>query len=435
MNFAEMRQQAKEQRSEQQYQKAIELYKRVWEEYPEQCDKWVGWEYADCLYKVKDYSEALAICRVVYKQVNDFSYTNTIYARCIYQMEIKVSEVQNQHRFLKAAKAITELTVQDQYSPYVQTIFKVLEYHKKKNHYGEMIGWLEKLDAVRLNRSSIRFTDNDGNERELASEWENYYAMHAKALFMEKRFEECKRVSEQALTSISSFHYNNDIWFKRYIAKSYEALGDYQRALDLLKDILCRKKEWFIYGDLSHLYYIQKVYKEAMLFGMKAALGAKLMLSTDLLLRLADLFDRDEKSDWAARHIELACALQLSKVPRLDSRLAGFAHQYQIDVNQTKDVNGLLCTMQQEWQKRINEMRELQRGEVAKIIMEGRAGFIKAEDGNSYYFKSKSFRGRPGTLGLGLKVQFYIEESFDGKKNQVSYEAIDIRKSEEHVGR
>ncbi len=430
MSFSAMRQQAKQERTDKRYAEAVRHYERLWEQYPDACDQWVGWEYADCLYRVQDYAGALAVCRSVYKQASDFAHNRNLYGRCIYQLEMKASEVKNSQQFLKAAKAITELTVQDPYSPYVKTVFKVVEYYKKNNHFDDMIMWLQKLDAENLSRTCGRFTNSEGQERELASDWEKYHSLYVKALVMTKQYQAAIAACDQALTVITSFHNDNDIWFKWYMAKSYEALGDDQQALAILRDILRRRKEWFFYDALSKVYYSQNSYREAMLCAVKAALGAQQMLSTALLGRLAELFAREGQQEWAARQIELACALQLRKTTVLDNRLTDLARSYQVDVKNLQDANTLLRSLQQKWEQTINEMRILQCGEITKLILEGKAGFITGTDGNSYYFKSKNFSAKQGILSVGSKVQFYGEESFDRKKNQVSFEAVGIRLAE-----
>ena len=430
MSFSAMRQQAKQERTDKRYAEAVRHYERLWEQYPDACDQWVGWEYADCLYRVQDYAGALAVCRSVYKQASDFAHNRNLYGRCIYQLEMKASEVKNSQQFLKAAKAITELTVQDPYSPYVKTVFKVVEYYKKNNHFDDMIMWLQKLDAENLSRTCGRFTNSEGQERELASDWEKYHSLYVKALVMTKQYQAAIAACDQALTVITSFHNDNDIWFKWYMAKSYEALGDDQQALAILRDILRRRKEWFFYDALSKVYYSQNSYREAMLCAVKAALGAQQMLSTALLGRLAELFAREGQQEWAARQIELACALQLRKTTVLDNRLTDLAWSYQLDISNLQDANTLLRSLQQKWEQTINEMRILQCGEITKLILEGKAGFITGTDGNSYYFKSKNFSAKQGILSVGSKVQFYGEESFDRKKNQVSFEAVGIRLAE-----
>ena len=430
MNFSEIRQEAKHERTAKRYLEAVQLYERLWQECPDACDQWVGWEYGDCLYKMQDYTGALAVCRAVYKKASDFAHIRNLYGRCIYQLKVKESEVGDPQQFLKAAKAITELTVQDPYSPYVRTVFKVLDYHKRNNRFDDMILWLQKLDAEKLNRTCGRVTDSEGQERELASEWEMYHSLYAKALVMTKQYQEAIAVCQQALTDITSLHYNNDIWFKWYMAKSYQALGNHPQALEILQDIVRRKKEWFIYDALSKVYDIQQSYHESMVCGMKAALGAQQIVPPGLLARLANLFVREGEREWAARHIELACALQLQKNTVLDTWLTELAKRYQLDGTKLHDANSLLPLLQQKWEQTINAMSELLYGEVAKLILDGKAGFITGTDGNSYYFKTKNFSTKPTALLPGCKVQFYGEESFDRKKNQVSFEAVSIRVQE-----
>jgi hypothetical protein len=66
-------------------------------------------------------------------------------------------------------------------------------------------------------------------------------------------------------------------------------------------------------------------------------------------------------------------------------------------------------------------------GRVKKILPHGRAGFIAGEKGTEYYFTVKSFKGAQHRLKEGLEVDFYIEKSFDPKKQKESEVAVNIR--------
>lgn len=92
-------------------------------------------------------------------------------------------------KFLKAAKAITELTTQDdKYSPYTITCFRVIDYLYGKPNYSidKISEWLDKLDPDKLSEEVKIMNSLDEKERELASDKEKWYKIKSDILF-EKR--------------------------------------------------------------------------------------------------------------------------------------------------------------------------------------------------------------------------------------------------------
>ena len=128
-DFQTIKKQADEFRKAKKYADALPLYKQLWEEYRENCNEWEGWAYAFCLKQQKEYKNSLDICREVYKLKPDFDNIKGVYAWCIYYTEIALKVINDEPKFFKAGDGILKLSKQDdQYSPYTQTVFKILEY-------------------------------------------------------------------------------------------------------------------------------------------------------------------------------------------------------------------------------------------------------------------------------------------------------------------
>ena len=70
--------------------------------------------------------------------------------------------------------------------------------------------------------------------------------------------------------------------------------------------------------------------------------------------------------------------------------------------------------------------QEIQYGIISKILPHGKAGFIQAEDGKSYYFKKYEFKGSADEFHEMTSVSFYLEEGFDKAKNEVKMNAVNI---------
>ena len=67
-----------------------------------------------------------------------------------------------------------------------------------------------------------------------------------------------------------------------------------------------------------------------------------------------------------------------------------------------------------------------QYGIISKILPHGKAGFIQAEDGNSYYFNKFQFKGSDDEFHEMTSVSFYLEEGYDRAKDEVKMNAVNI---------
>ena len=65
-------------------------------------------------------------------------------------------------------------------------------------------------------------------------------------------------------------------------------------------------------------------------------------------------------------------------------------------------------------------------GRIEKILPNGSSGFIRGEDGRSFYFSFKDARCRRDKLQPEAEVRFALEERLDRKKNQWKENAVEI---------
>ncbi|MFN8324839.1 MAG: hypothetical protein U0T80_03675 [Flavobacteriaceae bacterium] len=107
----------------------------------------------------------------------------------------------------------------------------------------------------------------------MASDYEKYYALKTKSLYKLSEYNLCIDSCNQALNTITEFHYNNDLWFKMRIALSEDKLGNHEKGEDLLQEILKSKAgsdKWFLYRDISEIYFEQKEYNKAWKLAVEA---------------------------------------------------------------------------------------------------------------------------------------------------------------------
>lgn len=421
------------------YKDALPLYKQLWVENRDSCNEWEGWRYAFCLKQLKEYKPALEICREVYHLKPTFENINGLYAWCIYYTEIGIEKITNEANLFRAGEGIIKLLKQEDKSVkkdhdypcvYSLSIFKILDYLNEKAIYNpeKIIYWTSKLNPDILEAVPFKFTDNNRNERELAPQKEQWFALRAKAFYENGQFEDCIAIAEKALTSLHKFHYDNDIWLKRDIALSKAGLGDLDTALEELKELLKRKNEWFIQKEISVIYKQQNKLDDAMNFAIDGALNfGDADKKLNLFKLLAELLKAKGKTVEAKAHIEFIYQIRKANKWKIDNELSNLMQEFGIETNRDLDIKELQRKLKPVWEQLKFGNQELLNGAIISIIADGKAGFIAVENGKSYFFSAKNFKGRKDLMQKGQKVTFFLEDSFDKKKNQPTKIAVNIK--------
>lgn len=142
---------------------------------------------------------------------------------------------------------------------------------------------------------------------ELASDRESWYAAKTKALYSLQEYRLCLELSEKALEAFPKFHYSNDAWFARWIALSLSQLGNTEEAIAKLKEILKRKREWFIQKELAELYYKTGNLDEALKLGLEGMNNfGELKYKVGLLRLLGTILKNKQQNELTFQHLSLS---------------------------------------------------------------------------------------------------------------------------------
>jgi tetratricopeptide (TPR) repeat protein len=422
-----IRQQAQMLYNEKNYRDALPLLQALWEGYPDDCDKWDAWRYAYCAKQSKDYRKALDICREAYPKYKDFEMIRSVYAWSIYYLEINREKIESEDTFFHAGRAVLKLSRQDDvYSPYTATIFKTLNYLSEKSVYpaNKILEWTEKLNPVQLDAKPFSFTDKTGQNREIASQKEQYYMYRTRALLEKGDFEECIRLCEEVLSVFDRLHYDNDVWFEWRIALCYEGLGKSDEALKRMQKLLSRKNEWYIHKEIAQIYLRQERYEQALQSAVDSALCFG---NTDKKLRLfrmmSDLLFKLNKPDEAKLHLEYIYRLRQSLACPPDYELLQIMNERQVNVSPEMNMKEFERRISTVWNELKYGNKTRYSGRIKSLLPNGKAGFVETDKGKSYYFKINQFKGKAQP---GLRVVFYLEEGFDVKKNKKTMNAVNI---------
>lgn len=430
-DYQKLRNNANQLRKAQRYKEAVQLYSQLWNNFRKSCNEWDGWGYAYCLQKLRLYKDALEICREVFRINPNFSNIKYVYAWSIYYTEIKKEKIEDEALFIKAAEAITQLCQQDdKYSPYNSTIFRVIEYYKNKTipNSDKILEWLNKLDPTNLETKPYQIIDENNKKRELASMLEQYFMFRSTALYDKNMWVECIDCCEQALKKITKFHYNNDVWFKRRIALSLWKIGNTEKALSFLLEILQFKKEWFIQYEIAELLLQKGEIETALDYALDAVLNyGDLEKKLNLIMLLAEILKLKGENEITKKHILLVYLLRKTKGWKIPQHLIQLIEDMNINTQGYPGLNELESELRKTWLQLKFENKQQYTGKIKTILPNNFAGFIELENGETYYFSAKEFIGNKNEMRVGAIVTFYLEAGYDRKKNKRVKNAIKVR--------
>lgn len=306
----------------------------------------------------------------------------------------------------------------------------MLEYLNNKAIFNpkRILEWIDRLEKTTLDSTPYTYENKDGKTTELASKKEQYYLLKAKALFELNQSQDCIECCQEGLEAFSKFHYDNDIWFKRLIALSNAKLLNIEEAIIQLKELLKKKNEWFIQKEIAELLLQVNKIDEAEKYAIDGVLNfGDADKKLNLYLLVANILWQKGKGDEAKKHIEFVCRIRQDKQWRIDNDLQRQVSLFSIDLSKLSGFKALQNELQQIWGNIKFGTQDQFKGYVKSILSNGKAGFVEIERGKSYYFQLKDFKGRRDLIREGQKITFFLEDSFDKKKNQVTKNAVHIK--------
>ena len=372
------------------------------------------------LYQAKEYESALTIYEKHFDEnpevLNDWD--KIFYCWSLYQLYIKDGE--DDDKLFESAELVTELVKQEDLNKkpvcaYTLSVFKVLDHLYNQNDYFNLAFWLEKINPQLLDEKQF-----ETEERVYRSKKEKYYDYATKAYLELEDFERCIEVSNEALDTLTKFTNNSDVWYRWRIAKSYKELLENRKALTYLEEIVKVKKDWFVQKEIAENYYILGEDDNALDYICEAVLSPDPITIKVNLYYLAYKILEESDPDLALKHAELFYAIKLDT----DSQIPDEIEELDIDED-LLNKKDLEREIKGYWSEYKFKDQELQYGTITKIFEHGKSGFITSNDNESVYFNVYEFKG--DNLNVGQYVSFFTEKSFDKSKNRESIRAINIR--------
>lgn len=430
-DYQTLKRQADQLREQERFDEAIPLYAQIWNISTENRDKWIGWRYAQCLRKAGRSTDALEICRDVYRIDDRFDHNNNLYGWCVYDTGIKQPENNfDEGRFIKAAEAITQLTTQGDYSPYERAVFAVVHHYEKYKDgtkpvpHAEIIAWLDKLDPAHLSTEPSRGSDG----KSYPSHREDWYTSRSKALLGLGRHEECVAVCTQALMEFQHLHYDYDVWFRNTRAESLLALGRSEEALPDIEYVMERKSDaWIRRRYALALSSVGRI-DEAIAYAAEAAiphqqLGFRWKVYLDLGNMLAD----NGQNELASKHILLAAAIRQEEGwENIPQNLQAALRRMELSLEDLPKAKSLHRELQPFWKSLKPRPQTTHTGVIDYIHSNGKSGMILADSGTKYFFGVRSYSGE-SEVEAGFRVAFNIKQVINKKTGDPEMHAVDIR--------
>lgn len=406
------------------YKEAIVIFKNAWTK--DNKNKWLGWEYAYSLKKIGNVKKAISICKHTYSLDKSFTINNDLMAWCVYEQYFREkNKSYTPHEIEKLEKitqAIISLIKQKVGSAYEYIIFALVTIYKKqgdKRSYEKTIEWLDKLNVDLLTNDTLSYVNDKmkGKILELSSRKEDYYATRTKSLLRLNRYEECIECCVRAENEIKVYHYDNDIWIKEREFYSLGRIGDYEKAILGLKNLVLKKEHWSFFFKIAELYEISGQQKSAMHYAYKALLTRdpdkmKINVIYFVAKKLAEL----DELELADMHYSYYKKIREENEWSIPAEVRDH-----ISILGNTDDKISHAKMQKFWLKAIKDGENAYNGRINKIMPNKRNGFIQFGN-RSIFFKTNNVFGCKWVKEKA-DVSFIIEESYDFSKNRKTQEA------------
>ena len=414
-------------RTAKRFAEALPLFEQVLQEEPQ--NLWYGWSYGFCLKGVERYKEALDVARQLYKTDKDFAPGRSLYAWCIYLTEIRHADIADDERFMKAARAIADLSRHDDEDPcLVRTVMRVLRYLNEKPALPaeEVLVWSGMVHPEKLDTAKPSFKDGRGKDIELASQLENYYALRSKALLELGRYEECLSLCREALEKLDKFHYDNDVWFQRKMVQCHLHTGDIEAAEAGMNAVLAKKKDWFLYFEAAEICLQSGKKEEAVQHSLQAILAwGDMDKKVRLLNFIAEKF-AEELPEISALCTRLEYKIRTENGWRTGDALLARLQRIEGAEATSDSVGSLAASLKKQVQFRMENTTAYLIGKLKSMLNTGLGGFIETAEGATYFFKTSDYRGRKEELNPGTSLRFQASKGFDRKKNRESDIALKV---------
>ena len=417
---------------------AVQLYKEIFEVYPDDFNMWDAFNTIKAMRSANS-PDLLWAHELALKHTNDKVrnlYSWLIFDKCV-KGKNRSGLIANENFIVGLPTIASQKNLKEDSTfpcPLTISILKLCDAHAENLFNARKIDeLLSILDVALLSNKPKTIDTQERGEVELSSDLEKYFALRTKALFKLGDFENCIEYCKKALSELPNFHYNNDLWFKMRIALSEENLGNHTESESLLITLLESKAgsdKWFLYRDISEVYFEQGNFSKAWKYAVDSAFhGNEPHFLIGLYLLQARILFKLKRETEGKILAELIASILKEQGWSDKSEYTKLFSFYNVDRDNIPTVNKLITIARKFWQSERYGNNPKIKGKVISIHQNGKIGRIKDLRGKIVGFHKKDLTERVKNIESinGATVEFYSMKTYD---NKIIAESIDVIEKE-----
>jgi tetratricopeptide (TPR) repeat protein len=417
------------------HEEAASVFRSLWADGDASSEPWDGWNLAWCLRKLARPKDALDVCRQLYRRDSGFEPGKALYAWCIFDVELKsglrdanTPSAADLDRLRKATRAILKLDPGGPISPVDRAVLGFVKQLLKFSspRWTEALEWLDRLDPQKLSAEPFEAPLPNGRRVAMPSPLESYWLIRAKTFYHLKRYEDSLKAAEAGLglsKTASAF------WLRRLRALNLTALARHQEATRIWTELLVLKRDWYLLREAAESLLGAGDADRAMTLLVEAALAngepEKKVGLFEAIGRL--LLDKGQLA-LARDHAALAAALRREHAWPVPSSLSRLLLETSASTAGRQPSDALLAALMPRWREMEDRANPKSEGVIEKVLPNGKAGFIRAADGTTYYFQMHSLLCRRPQAVPGQRVRFRVRQGYDPKRNRPSPQAVEVER-------
>lgn len=432
-------------------EEAIKIYHEIWKDYNAEFNGWDAFFTIQTLKKIDCANTDIDWAFELVDKFPEEKVTN-VFGWLVFDKLVKQANkhelINNESKILKMAQIVPQKNLREDESypcPVTISLFKLTDVYSENLFNATKINEaLVFLNPDLLNSKSRTIETAQRGDIELASDYEKYFALKTKSLYKLGEYIQCIDTCNEAINAITEFHYNNDLWFKMRIALSEDKLGNHEKGEELLQEILKSKAgsdKWFLYRDISEIYFEQKEYNKAWKLAVEATYygNEPHFLIGLFLLQAKILFKLNRVEDGKLLAELIAAIIKENKWGEKQEYIRLFDF-YKIKIQEVDSVISLFSKAQNFWNNERYGNIPISSGVIISVHKNGKIGRIKDELGAIIDFHKKDLKMKLRSVEnlKGSQVKFYCIKSVSGILRAESIEVlsqVNISKDDSLIGK
>ncbi|MAM30273.1 MAG: hypothetical protein CMC13_14745 [Flavobacteriaceae bacterium] len=291
-----------------------------------------------------------------------------------------------------------------------------------------------------LSKKSSSYTTEEGRDVEQSSPYETYFQYYTKACDKLNKAEEALNSCNIALSSLSEFHYDNDLWFKMRMARAYIKLDKIDFAEKQYLEIINSKagsSKYFLCKEFSELLFHQKRYEESWEQSLRSAIVLKdVKFCASLLLHQSRILARLNRINEAKRFAEVIYAGIQEKLWNNTSEYQKLVTYFKLEEG-TGKAKTLFKKLYSFYKDELYKDCPSSKGQIIFIHNSGRFGKIKCSDESVINFTKNSFNQEHHRIDKFKNAEISFVSDYDYKAEPIAenIKIINLKKEDEIIGK